>query len=301
LWPAATISDAFTFALLGFQLAGFMIVGGLVVGRDRRSLSDAENRAVFRVSLSLLLIFPFLVSDYRLWAPPTPVRLSGLAILVVCWLSLSLWRPKLNHGLYVAILALYLVVAGSAAAIMAWQFSFGWVESLQAGAIILALLLLAAIIRDDLHLREEATQNAVLSEIGRAEISSLATYLGDLAPRGVLDGVLLLAESDLVEFDCAAAAEHFRGRSAVSVMDLPAHAGNDTLSQSQLRALFDRYAATHLFAVSHEPLQIAAVRQPGFATSEVDGNLSAAFGLARLISERDRLRAELELREGTTT
>ena len=53
---------------------------------------------------------------------------------------------------------------------------------------------------------------------------------------------------------------------------LPREPADDTLSQSQLRALFERYAATYLFEVSHQPLLVAALRQPGFTAQTVDRN-----------------------------
>lgn len=293
IWSEATGGNVFTYALLGFQVTGFVIVGGMVVARDHGSLTDTENRMIVRVGLSLLVIFPFLLSDYRTAVASLPVRLSGLAILITCWLALSLARPKLAHGLYLAVLALYVATAAGAAVFMSLQFGFGWRECIQAGAIVLALILVAAIVRDDLHLREEAAQNAIISEVGRPEITSLAAYLDDLARRNVLDGVLILGEADLVEFDRPAIVGNFRGRSTISLADLPARAGDDGLSESQLRALLERYAATHLFEVSRNPLRIAVVRQPGFGASDADRDLSAAFGVARLVSERDTLRARL--------
>jgi hypothetical protein len=293
LWPAATSGSVFAYALLGFQISAFLIIAALVVRRDHGSLTDAENRMVDRIGISLLVILPFMVTDYRGMMTLIPLRLSALAILVTCWLGISLARPKLRHRTYGSALALYLAAAGAAAFTLSWQYGLRREEAFQAGAIVLALILVATIVRDDLQLSEEATQHAVISEIGKVGMSSLSAYLDDLGRAGVLDGVLLLGGPELAEFDPADIALRFRSRSTVSLADLPPRPGNDTLSDSRLRALFERYAATHLVEVSQQPLRLAAIRQPGLSGREIDPDLSAAFGLARLVSERDSMRALL--------
>ena len=299
LWPGTTNHEAYIGALLAFQLAAFLLVAGLVVFRDRGSLLDAENRAIFRVSLSLMLILPFIASDFQL-VEAVPVRLSGLAILATCWLSLSLSRPKLSHRLYLTVFGIFVGLAGCGVIALAFLLELRLPEALQAGAILLALMLTAAIVRDDLHAREEATHNAVLAGIGQADIPSLSAYLHDLARRGVLDNALILREDQLAEFDRAELVSAF-GAAVVSAADLGADPSFDTLAQSQLRALFERYSATHLFKVSNEPFQLAAVRQPGFSGGEIDRDLASAFGLARLIAERDCLRAApAPVKEATT-
>ena len=87
LWPSLTVSDGYSYVLIG--AAGERLPDRRLAGHTARraSLSETENRTVFRVGLSLLVILPFLVSDFGLVASTIPVRLSGLAILVTCWLS----------------------------------------------------------------------------------------------------------------------------------------------------------------------------------------------------------------------
>lgn len=301
LWPEIKCSVGYDFSMGAYHVSVFLFIAALIVRRDRGSLSNAENLTIERVGLSLLFIVPFLISDYGMGAASLPVRLSGLAILVMCWLSLSLWRPKQRRELFVMVLGLYFCAAGFAAVILAWQFSFDWRESVQAGAILFAVGLFVAIGRDALHLREESKQDAVFAGIGLVEVPSLTAYLADLEQRGVLDGVLVLDDAVLAEFDRAAIAARFENSLALSVSDLPISTAKDSLAESQLRALFDRYAATHLVQISREPLKLAAARQPGFASKEIDPDLSAAFRHAQLISERDRLRKLLAIREQSTT
>src|SRR6185295_8885373 len=103
--------------LLAFQFGGFLAIGWLVMTRDRDSLSAAENRTVERMALSLLLILPFMVTDYRPGLFEVPVRLGGIAILFLCWLTIGLGRASLGHrdtiGAF-AVIALSSVFAGLA-------------------------------------------------------------------------------------------------------------------------------------------------------------------------------------------
>ncbi|MCB1383943.1 MAG: hypothetical protein KDJ73_13670, partial [Notoacmeibacter sp.] len=87
-----------SWSLFSYQLAVFLGVGWLVVTRDRAALSSAENRMVERIALSLLLIIPAMATDYRLDQIALPVRLGGIAILYMCWLSVGLGRTQMSHG-----------------------------------------------------------------------------------------------------------------------------------------------------------------------------------------------------------
>jgi len=301
LWSDIRYSGAYNLLMGAYQVSGFLFIAALIIRRDRGSLSNVENLTIDRIGLSLLFIVPFLAFDYGIGVIPMPVRLSGLAILVMCWLSLSLWRPKQRRELFVMVLGLYFCAAGFAAVILAWQISLDWREAVQVGAILLAVGFLAAIGRDALHLREESKQDAVFAGIGLVETPSLTAYIAGLEERGVLDGVLVLEDAALAEFDRAAIAARFEDSLALSASDLPTSSSKDSLADSQLRALFDRYAATHLVQVSRDPFWLAAVRQPGFAPNEIDPDLSAAFRHAQLISERDRLRDLLAVREQSAT
>ncbi|WP_299814359.1 hypothetical protein [uncultured Roseibium sp.] len=289
LFPAITASFFFAMALLAFQLSGFVIAGVLVVLRDRSSLSPTEDITIKRVSLSLVVILPCVMTDFQLVKVWMPVQLSGLAILVTCWLFLSMWQPKLQRKIFITVLTLFAVAAGLSAAVMAWRYELNATEWMQTAALVLSVHMLALIIRDALYLAEAERQNAVFSKIGFGVVPSLESYLEDLSRSGVLDGTLLLGERHLSEFDNEAIGARFGTALVLASGDLPVESALDTLAESQLRALFDRYAATHLILVSRLPLTIAVMRQPGFTTLDIDPELQAAFRIAQLVSQCELL------------
>ncbi len=111
------------YALLGFQIAGLTAAGWLVLTREGESLSAAENRAAGRLGLSLLLLIPLAVADFL--STPLGFRPSGLGVLFLCWLALSLGRPEARHARALVTLALALaagMVAGLLVALL-WSAS----------------------------------------------------------------------------------------------------------------------------------------------------------------------------------
>lgn len=294
LWPQLTVRQSFGAALMGFQLASLLIICWLVLTRDRSSLTPAENRTIGRISLALLPIFPFLMTDYRFDAYSMPVRMSGLAILVTCWFYLNLDRPLLRRRIQILFIAIYAVAGLVAGILIARQAGLATDGAIQITAMITALMFLAAIAHDDISLRQDATRDALMGEISGGNFPSLDYYLDELKRRGVLDDTIILSDADLRDFDAAALATAFDADPAMVREDLPADRDDDTLAQSQLRTLFDRYTATHLFEVSRQPLVVAVANPPSFSASTADRDLSTAFGLARLISERDALKRKTD-------
>ena len=130
------------------------------------------------------------MSDFGL--VPSPVRLSSLAILVTCWLSLSLARPKLRHRLYLVVLGLAVGFTAAGALAVGAQHGWPWWDTAAAGAVTLAVLLLTLVARDELFAREEVLESAVLAGIGRTELVSLDAFLQDLAERGALGDLYLM-------------------------------------------------------------------------------------------------------------
>lgn len=286
LWPGFASTGDYARVLLAYQLGCFILIVWLVIGRDRASLSASENERIAAVSLSLIFILPFLISDFRTIFFELPVRLSGLAILVTCWLSLNLNRPRRNKSRMLFSIFLVMGFAALAGVILARQFDLTWVGMAQSGAIVAALILLVEIIRDSGLIAEDAKYNAVITEIGSQALSSLTGYLDLLAQKGVLADVLIVSSDQLEEFDQPALRTLIADKNFITSDDLPTQSGEETMAQSQMRHLFERYGANQVYLVANEPMQLAFARAPGFLTAEIDPNLSAAFGMSRLIAAR---------------
>lgn len=286
-------TDSYSYILLSFQLLSFVLIGWLVVLRDRKTLSGAENNMIDRVSLSLLFILPFLISDYRFASLEIPVRMSGIAILATCWLALNLNRPSQSRTSQLAILGLVMVVSLIGAGVLCWHLNSSATQSVQIWAVIFALILLVQIARDDLLLSHELKREALQIDPGSEAEGSLEKYLVHLAQKGALDDVLIISQASLEEFDKTALNEIFVQNSELTIGDLPAKHENDDLAQSQLRALFSSNAADQVYLVAREPLMLAFVRSRGLMSTSLDRDLSSGFRLARLIAQRDHLAASV--------
>ncbi len=246
--------------LFGFQFLALLGIGGLVLRRDKAGLSAAENRAVERIGLSLVLIVPFLITDYRLDSVPVPVRLGGIAMLFLCWLGLSLSRATTSHrdALRAAfVLAAAAIMAGLALAGLAGLDGRGVV---QAVAIVLASGLVAAIHAESQHLAGEARRDSLLRHLATGDIASSARFLGGLRAHPLAAGALLLRADDLADLDLGLLQKSFAHQplwAAGQVLAEP-----DTARREQLAFLFERFEATHVLLVAEHPFALLTLAMP---------------------------------------
>src|SRR5262249_26380792 len=70
-------------ALLAVVTGGFVAIAILLWTRDRGSLTVAENQAVQRLVLVMILLSPLLITDFRAIWPDVPVRLGAVGALIV--------------------------------------------------------------------------------------------------------------------------------------------------------------------------------------------------------------------------
>ena len=116
----------------------------------------------------------------------------------------------------------------------------------------------------------------------------LKSYLNGL--KQSQPGCLILAERDLSDFDFTELINAFGKNGVTGIDDLTHRSESDTMCQSQIRTLLERYGATHAYLASYKPLHIALGHQRNMVKGP-DTELLAAFGLSRLIAERDCLRS----------
>lgn len=289
LWPGFAGSYAYKIALLLYQLTAFTLIGWMVITRDKKSLGEGENSRIAAVGLSLFFILPFLVSDFRIGIFPIPVRLSGLAILVTCWLSLNLTRPHLSRKFQLLSIISMMIFAAIAGVLTALQFQLGWSGTMQVSAITASLLLLFDIARNDIQFRQDTKRAAILTELGARNTGSLSEYLAQITKSDILSDTLIASTDQLRDFDAKTLLTAFDATPFVTLGSLPSDPAKDSLPQSQLRVLFDRYGANQAYEVASDPVTLAFVRSSRLSSAEQDPNLSAIFGLARLIAKKDQL------------
>jgi hypothetical protein len=283
--PSPLIEPVRAYLLLGFQFVSFLAVGWMVVRRDRASLAPRENWLIDRIALSLLLILPFLVTDFRFEGFQMPVRMAGIAILFTCWLAVGMGRSELGHRETVksfVVLATAAVLGGIGIGLITEMDLTGTVQAI---AVVLAACLVAAIFIDSLNLKTDERRHSLLYHIAHGTEANAATFLRNLREHMLVDGALMLGPDDLVEFDLAAL-------EAVFAADPVRHIGEARgkgldAGMEQLAALFERYEITHIMLVSREPLTLVALNMPALATTPgAETELRAVQRVASLISER---------------
>lgn len=282
-----TVAEPWRFALLfSFQLAGLAVIAFLALRRDRKSLSKAENRAVDRIALSLLLILPLLATDYRGVFPDVPVRLGGLAILFLCWLMISLGQRTVHHR--DMLLAFFILFATALAGGLAIAFSFGLDgrQSIQASAIVLAVALFGVVWKDSVTLRTEQRRENLLVHLAKGDIGSVRGFLEGLQNHPLVEGSLLLQAADLVDLDAELLGSVFCRFPVTGLSDLRGTIGISIAESEQLAWLLEKYEATHLMMVSHVPLMLVALNMPSIsATPGAEAELRVVQRMALMISE----------------
>lgn len=285
IWPFELLFDAqlVSLTLLGFQLIFFVAIGFWVVMRDRSDLSMAENRIIDRLALSLLVIIPFAIADFRTDFFSSPVRLSGAAILFLCWLSLSLDRVRVSHLQTVYSCGLVLVGTGIAAVTISWLAELAPTQSVQAGAIILCSALVFQVYGEARFLRREDDRCNLLNYVAQADTDDSSGFLQGLQNHPLVSGALVLKESDLGDFDAAMRA-HLRDTKIVTAME-----GQDQVNaeiSEQINWLLEKYGATHAFFVSDEPFRLVVINMPSLAdTPGADLELAVVQRVAELMSK----------------
>ena len=285
LLPGSLVEPARGYFLLAFQFFGFGAAGWMVVARDRASLSARENWLADRMGLSLLLILPFLATDFRFaWSQP-PVRLAGIAILFTCWLTIGMRRSPLGHRDTLksfAVLAASAMAAGFGIAALAGLDATG---TIQAIAIVLSACLVAAIFVDMANLRASERRDSLLSRIAHGRETDAGTFLRGLREHMALEGAMMLEAADLAEFDTDVLRAVFADDPVRHVGDLRPDARDPGLQQ--LAAIFERYDATHLMLVAQSPLTLVALNAPSLTVgADRETELRAVQRVAQLISEK---------------
>ncbi|MCG7522432.1 hypothetical protein [Ruegeria sp. Ofav3-42] len=265
--------------LMLFQLFGLGGVALFVLRRDRDSLSHAENRTINLISLSFLLILPFLATDFmRGTSLDLPVRLGGVAVLGLCWLSIAMNRSGLRpwdtlHGF-----GIVFVVAALLSLIVLGIVPMDMRSGLQVMTIILASLMLLAIWQAAIALRIEDRQLIALREIADADGHGPKVSLELLRRAAGSPDAFLVDEADLADMNLNELRASF---TATPVQQLGA------TDDEQVNWLFSRFDATHAVFLSDTPLQLIMLNSPEIAALDSTGTaLRAVQRMAQvLVSE----------------
>ncbi|MEM9277215.1 MAG: hypothetical protein AAGA76_01425 [Pseudomonadota bacterium] len=285
LFPDSLAEPARIIVVLLCQIFAFGSAAWLVLTRDRGALSTVENRVIDRIALSLLLIIPFLITDFRFTELALPVRLGGVAILALCWLTISLERAHLNNRDMIRAFMMLFWGATFTGIALAWLNELDVAGYVQTVVITLSATLVAVIYNDSVALRYDDRRNSLLRHMAEGNISTSEDFLRGLQNHVLVEGALILEERDLKDFDLKLLKNIFAEAPIRRLVDVQREGGDKREMEEQLRWLFERFNATHVIVADNNPVVLVALNMPSLASSPgAETELKAVQRMAFLIS-----------------
>lgn len=269
--------------LVVLQLVGLSGVAWFTYRRNHDSLSLAENQSISRMALSFLFILPFMLSDFmRTPVFDLPVRLGGIAVLALCWLSIGFRRSGLKSaeilwgfgGVVASSLMLTLLLATVA--------TLSVRAGVQITAVLVAAIMLLAIWQASISLHIEDGTIVAMREMARPTRSGPEAGLDLLRRAAGAPEAVLLEEGDLTDFDVSALRAEFASRSY--------RQETDEANSEVINWLFSRFGATHAVALTQEPLTLAILNNPAIAGADAShSGFGAVARMATLITGENRV------------
>ncbi|MDJ0613925.1 MAG: hypothetical protein QNJ29_09615 [Rhizobiaceae bacterium] len=284
-FPSSLADPARMIVLLVFQSAVFIAIGYLVIYRDKTSLSIVENKTIERLGLSLLLILPFTASDFRTEYFEMPVRLSGIAILFMCWLAMSLRRNNLTHMEIVRSFVLLVASALAASLAISWLAALDAFAFVQVAAIVVSATMLASIYNEGKTAQRDTQRDTLLHYLANQEAKNATEFLIGFQKHPLVAGALILKGDDLSDFDADFLAcfddKPIRKSAELSV-------SNPSKQDEQLAWFFEKYNASHIMLASRAPMIVVALNLPTMASSPgAEVELLAVQRMAYLLSQSE--------------
>jgi hypothetical protein len=270
--------------LLAFQLAGLAAIYLLALFGNNDGLTAQESRVLARIRFALPILVVFLASDYGVFEQFVPIRASGIAILFFCWMAIgpsSATTGQQEAGLAFLVTAVLAVIIGAAATSMS-QMDWGFL--IQVAAMALCTGILALVLNEAVRAFAESRRDDVLKALVAADTSDIRHFIASVAEGSPLQGSRVLDDDELADFDATALRAAFADKPVIGRRDLPRFA-DDT--RQQLDSLFTTYDATHLLALSTDPLILSATTLPSVGrNSAIETELALVQRMAMLVSTR---------------
>ena len=285
LWYSFSIDPPRLASLLVFQVSGLMITAWLIVTRDKTSLSQSENTMVVRLGLSLFLLIPLAASDFLLLYIGLPIQISALGVLILCWLSIGLSRPYLNHRATFIMLAVMTVLGAFVGTMLGFFAGLERDGYLLTIAAVLTTLFLVTILNDARQLRDEAQSFGLLTYLARVSTDDTFTFLKGLEKHPLLQGAATVSHKDLARLDDTLLGEIFKASPILRRNALPqlGPAADDHIAY-----LFEHYEATHIMLAQRQPRVLVALSLPSLSaapTAELE--LQVVQRMALLMAEKE--------------
>lgn len=269
------------------QLWGFVTAGYMAWTRDKESLSSSENRVIERIALSIPLIILLLITDFRIAGFESPIRLSGLSILFMCWLTVSLERSHLKNTDMLRAFSVLIAGAVMAGIAIAYLLETNLNGYIQISVITLSATMVAVLYNDCISLRFDERRDSLLKHIAQGDFSSSQNFLRGLQNHPLVEGAVILSQEELGDFDKNILRSIFSNDALQRKTDI---IKTDKSEKAEhLNWLFERYNATHIILVSNKPISLVALSMPSLAASPgAETELRAVQRMAILISEQTK-------------
>ncbi|WP_310619451.1 hypothetical protein [Flexibacterium corallicola] len=260
----ASIRTHFLFLLQAFS---FVFAAYWVVMRDKNSLRAEENQAISRLALALIFILPLLISDFAKLNTLFPARLSGIAVLFTCWLTVTLSRAHLSHKdafISLSFMAVITVIA-------TWSLNvfvpLATESQLQIASMILALLMVFSLLLEA-HWNWTSKRNlGLLRHAVGGSMDSLECFLRFEQPGSPFSASVILDQKDLEEFNLGILQKVFSDKVVLRKPQALTKGEVSDPDKDQIDWLFTKYDATHILLIGQAPLRILAVNLPDISSS----------------------------------
>ncbi len=284
LWPGMTTDRIRLYALLAFQVGGLLAAGFMVLTRDTSTLSTSENRAVGRLGFSLILLIPLAAADFLSDVIGLPIQMSGLGVLFLCWLSISLGRQEAGHRGALTGFAVVVGAAGVAAVLLALMGRMDRDGMIMTLAVVTAAMLTASVYNEARALRSEEQSLSLLRQLAGNEADA-TTYLRSLQGHPLVAGAAFIDGDGLADLDPTVLRQIFTVTPVLRRADPPFTFGAEG---DHVSHLFSRFDATHILLIRPDPLWLVALSMPTIMASDrAELELQAVQRMAALLAKAD--------------
>jgi hypothetical protein len=272
-----------------YVLLLMVVMLGVLLLRDRADLTAIENRAANAIAAAVVLLVPFLMTDFATDLGLEMVRVGSIGILMFAYATVIAAEPR---GTTRTVLTYHLSVIGIATAMGALEaYMIGDLRlaTIARAGSFFACVVLVFMIYLRVHTHTQITRGpGLVRSIASADTRSTESFLQVLERLPVVAGYRLVRASDLGAYEHWTFASLFPadGSHVVTRRELRKGPGAPPEEQryraDQLADLLEREGMTHAVLVRDQPLVLLLVHIP---SGGLEQSAIAQLGLVRTVAE----------------
>lgn len=246
-----------------FQLAGFAACGWLLAFRDPSMLLASENRSIGRLAVGAILVIPFIITDFQVFAPDIPVRLGALGALLVVTAILIAGGGAETRRQAFAMTALRLSSAallGAAAAFVSPDVDAA--QIMRFAAIAMSGVLTIGLMVDALRAHFESQVPGVLNSVAASPARTRDALIAELERHPIFESAKRCRESDLAAWDPPLLREFLSTRRVLRRTEAPWGLALSDPAVERAVSLMAANSATHLIILNHDPVDLIVLAVP---------------------------------------